>query len=95
MARPRRLNALERRFWRLIAEGVSTEQAAVKTGVSETTGRNWFRDGGGMAPMTLTEPSGRFLSLAERETIDLCWADGWTRACQLVCVSPAVDLQRM
>ncbi len=80
MARPRRLNALERGFWRLIAEGVSTEQAAVKIGVSETTGRNWFRDGGGMAPMTLSEPSGRFLSLAERETIDLCWDDGWTKA---------------
>jgi IS30 family transposase len=33
-----------------------------------------------MAPMTLAEPSSRYLSLAERETIDLCWAEGWAKA---------------
>jgi IS30 family transposase len=30
--------------------------------------------------MRLAEPSGRYLSLAEREAIDLCWAEGWTQA---------------
>ena len=44
------------------------------------TGKNWFRDGGGMAPMTLTEPSSRYLTQAEREVIDLCWAEGWSKA---------------
>nr|WP_204694949.1 IS30 family transposase [Geodermatophilus bullaregiensis] len=33
-----------------------------------------------MALMSLAEPSGRYLSAAERETIDLCWAEGWTQA---------------
>jgi transposase, IS30 family len=71
---------IERRFWRLIAEGLPTEQAAAVAGVSSSTGSQWFRDGGGMAPMSLSPASGRFLSLAERETIDLCWAEGWTKA---------------
>jgi IS30 family transposase len=80
MARPQMPKEFERGFWRLIAQGVATEQAAPRVGVSATTGRQWFGNGGGMAPMTLTEPSGRFLSLAEREAIDLCWEDGWTKA---------------
>jgi transposase, IS30 family len=71
---------IERRFWRLIAEGMATERAAAAVGVSTTTGSQWFRDGGGMAPMSLTPASDRFLSLAEREAIDLCWAEGWTKA---------------
>jgi transposase, IS30 family len=29
-----------------------------------------------MCPVALAEPSGRYLSLAERETLDLCWAEG-------------------
>jgi IS30 family transposase len=71
---------VERGFWRLIVgEGLSIERAAVQTGVSITQGRRWFANGGGMAPMTL-QPSGRYLSLVERETIDLCWAEGWTQA---------------
>ena len=32
-----------------------------------------------MAPMRL-KTSGRYLSLAEREVIDLCWAEGWSPA---------------
>jgi len=71
---------IERGFWRLIAAGRSTERAALEAGVSVNTGRRWFAECGGMAPMSLTAPRGRFLSLAERETIDLCWAEGWTKA---------------
>ncbi|MFL6097615.1 MAG: IS30 family transposase, partial [Blastococcus sp.] len=71
---------IERRFWRLIAEGLPTARAAVAVGVSANTGERWFRDGGGMKPMPLTEASGRYLTLGERETIDLCWAEGWTQA---------------
>ncbi|TQN41623.1 helix-turn-helix protein [Blastococcus colisei] len=80
MGRPRMPKEIERRFWRLIAAGSATEQAAEAVGVSADTGQRWFRDGGGMAPMALTEPSDRFLTVAERETIDLCWAEGWPQA---------------
>jgi IS30 family transposase len=71
---------IERRFWRLIAEGRTTEQAASIVGVSVSAGRRWFRDGGGMPSLTLAEPSDRYLTVAERETIDLCWAEGWNKA---------------
>src|SRR3954452_21928197 len=80
MGRLRMPKEMERRFWRLIAEGASTERAAATVGVSANTGERWFRDGGGMAPMPLTEPSDRYLSQAEREVIDLCWAEGWSQA---------------
>jgi transposase, IS30 family len=61
-----------RRFWGLIREGVSTEDAAAGVGVSVITGRRWFREAGGMVPLSLVEPStvrGLRLSLAEREDI--------------------------
>src|SRR4051812_13464183 len=80
MDRVRLSRDVERSFWRLIAAGSSTEQAAAKVGVSWSQGRRWFTQGGGMAPMSLAEPRGRYLSLAEREQIDLWWAEGWSKA---------------
>jgi IS30 family transposase len=38
-------------------------------GVSGPVGTRWFRHGGGMSPISLAEPSGRYLSFAEREEI--------------------------
>jgi IS30 family transposase len=38
-------------------------------GVSQNLAKRWFRDGGGMATLELSEPSGRYLSMAEREEI--------------------------
>ena len=70
----------ERRFWRLIAQGWPTVRAAAEVGVSANTGERWFAEGGGMAPLSLAEPSDRFLTLAEREYIDLRWEDGATKA---------------
>ena len=67
--RPRLPRQVQREFWRLIAEGLSTEAAAVGVGVSSTLGEGWFSDGGGMASLELAEPSGRYLSMAEREEI--------------------------
>jgi len=70
---PRRV---EREFWRLIAEGLRTAEAAERLGVSEVIGGRWFREGGGMPPMTLTEPTGRYLSFVEREEIAILRAQG-------------------
>ena len=67
--RPEPSRAVERAFWRLIAEGVTTEAAAVEVGVSAPVGSRWFRHAGGMSPITLCEPMGRYLSFAEREEI--------------------------
>ena len=80
MGRPRMPKEIERRFWRLIGQGRSTEGAAAEAGVSANTGERWFRDGGGMAPMSLAEPGDRYLTLAEREHIDLRLEDGASQA---------------
>src|SRR5215210_1763678 len=57
------------RFWREIAAGCSTEEAAAAAGVSQAVGSRWFRDGGGMSPISLAPLSGRYLSFSEREEI--------------------------
>jgi IS30 family transposase len=57
------------RFWLAIAEGMSSEDAAVAAGVSPAVGSRWFREGGGMPTVSLAPLSGRFLSFAEREEI--------------------------
>jgi transposase len=58
---------IQKRFWIRIAEGMSSEDAAVACGVSMPVGSRWFREGGGMPPFRLTEPSSRYVSLEERE----------------------------
>jgi IS30 family transposase len=58
-------------FWKRIAEGMSSEDAAVACGVSPPVGTRWFRDAGGMPPISLALPLGRYLSFAEREEIAL------------------------
>ena len=69
-----------RRFWALIAEGHSSEDAAIGVGVSWPVGSRWFREAGGMPPSTLGRPSKplseRYLSFADREEIALCRAQG-------------------
>ena len=60
---------MEREFWRKVAVGLSTEDAAAAVGVSMAAGDRWFRDGGGMPTLDLTEPTGRYLSMTEREEI--------------------------
>ena len=57
------------RFWRAIAAGRSSEEAAATAGVSAAVGVRWFRDGGGMPPISLAPLSRRYLSFAEREEI--------------------------
>ncbi|WP_162959037.1 IS30 family transposase [Micromonospora tulbaghiae] len=67
---------MRRQFWRRIAEGLSSEEAAAACGVSQPVGGRWFRQGGGMPPLSLTPMSGRYLSFAEREEIALLRAQG-------------------
>jgi IS30 family transposase len=62
---------VQREFWRLIASGLTTVEAAGEVGVSWPVGVRWFRHGGGMSPLVLDEPTGRYLSFAEREEIAL------------------------
>ncbi len=67
---------VEREFWRRIGQGLRTAEAAETVGVSEVIGGRWFREGGGMSPMSLTEPTGRYLSFVEREEIAILRAQG-------------------
>jgi IS30 family transposase len=67
---------VQREFWRLIATGITTVEAALGIGVSWPVGARWFRHAGGMPPISLDEPSGRYLSFAEREEIALLRAQG-------------------
>jgi IS30 family transposase len=64
------------RFWVKIAEGLSSEDAANGVGVSSPVGSRWFREAGGMRPITLAPPSSRYLSFAEREEIAILKAQG-------------------
>lgn len=66
----------ERIFWKEIAKGVSSEDAAAFAGVSGPVGIRWFRVNGGMAPGNLAPHSGRYLSFEERELIALLYARG-------------------
>ena len=58
-------------FWKAIARGVSSWEAALDAGVSQPVGTRWFRENGGMPPTNLTPLSGHSLSFAEREEIAL------------------------
>ena len=69
--RPPARRDVERTFWVKIAEGLSSEDAAMACGVSGPVGSRWFRDRGGMPSIQLSPLSGRYLTFAEREEIAL------------------------
>jgi hypothetical protein len=64
------------RFWKAIALGLSSEDAAVVWGVSQAVGTRWFRERGGMPSISLAPLSGRYLSFGEREEIAVLKAQG-------------------
>jgi IS30 family transposase len=64
------------RFWKAIALGLSSEDAAVVCGVSQAVGTRWFRESGGMPSISLARLSGRYRSFAEREEIAVLRAQG-------------------
>lgn len=43
--RPEPSRAVQREFWRLIATGITSAEAALKVGVSVPVGARWFRPG--------------------------------------------------
>ena len=62
----------QREFWEAIAEGLGSEDAGTRVGISGAVAARWFRDTGGMRPSTLAKTlSGRYLSFEEREEIAL------------------------
>jgi IS30 family transposase len=63
-------------FWAGIAEGLPTAAAAQRARVSARRGARWFREAGGVPPLEISEPSGRFLSVTEREEIAVGLAAG-------------------
>ncbi len=61
---------VHRRFWLLVRAGLERKRAAVALGLNQDTGKVWFRQAGGVVPAYVTaHPSGRFLSIGEREEI--------------------------
>lgn len=67
--RPDPSRVVQRQFWRRIATGVTTVEASLAVGVSWPVGARWFRHAGGMPPISLAEPTGRYLTFEEREEI--------------------------
>jgi transposase-like protein len=67
---------VERLFWREIAKGLSSEDAALAVGASQAAGSRWFRERGGMPTFMLDPISGQYLSFQEREEIALLKARG-------------------
>lgn len=60
---------VHRRFWQLTRAGVSVREATELIGVSHEWGRKVFREAGGVNPVRVADPVGRYLSLREREDI--------------------------
>ena len=80
------------RFWKAIADGLSSENAGVVAGVSPAVGTRWFRESGGMPSINQAPLSGRYLSFEEREEIALLKYPGFDahlvlcdRVCSPIC----------
>jgi transposase, IS30 family len=68
------------RFWQAIADGRTSEEAALDAGVSAPLGVRWYRSAGGMPPTHLGPSAkpvvGRYLTFPEREDIAIELAKG-------------------
>src|SRR5215218_8964144 len=74
--KPSHRREVELWFWREIAKGVSSEDAAAAVGVTSAAGVRWFRERGGMATLLRDAETCRYLCFAEREEIALLRAEG-------------------
>ena len=74
---PKYQRHVEVAFWEEIAKGLLPEEATGVIGVAPAVGARWFHNAGGMPPFDLKfQPSGRYLSFAEREEIALLRVQG-------------------
>ncbi|MGC4933219.1 IS30 family transposase [Gordonia sp. DT30] len=60
---------VHRRFWQAIRSGMTVNEAAQSVGVSHTWGHNILANAGGVNPVRVADPIGRYLSFSEREEI--------------------------
>ena len=61
---------VERQFWLMVQAGLERKRAAEAVGLNAYTGKEWFRQAGGVIPAKLSAPvRGRCLACAEREEI--------------------------
>jgi len=69
------------RFWEAIDRGISSEEASVAASVSSAVGTRWFRQAGGMTPISLAPISERYLLFREREGNEIPLGDnmGWVK----------------
>ncbi len=79
MGRPGLPSHLRREFWQQVRSGLSVEKAAAVSGVALCTARQWYRESGGVNPLSVSPLSGRYLSFQEREEIALGLAAGHDR----------------
>ena len=68
--------AKQEQVWLLRSSGMTVTDAAAVAGCSHQQARQWIRDSGGVRPRPRPEPTGRFLSLEDREAIALGKAAG-------------------
>ena len=69
MGRPPFSSEVRRRFWQGVRAGLSLEEAAAGSGASRSWARGVVEEAGGVNPVPVAEPVGRYLSLGEREEI--------------------------
>lgn len=69
MARPMRPREFDRPFSGAIRSGLGVKSAARLTGMSASTSKRVFRKAGGVNPVPVHPPVGRYLSWVEREDI--------------------------
>ena len=78
--RPEPSRAVQRQFWHLIATGITSAEAAPRVGASVPVGSRWLFHTGGMPPIALAEPTGRYLSFEERKEFALLRGQAGRRA---------------
>lgn len=70
---------VRREFWKAYLAGATIGEAAEAVTYVATMGMRWIHDAGGVTPdFVRTVPSGRFLSIAEREQILAGVSRGWS-----------------
>jgi IS30 family transposase len=71
----------QREFWRWYRSGLTIQDAAERVGYEKTAGIRWLQKAGGVEPAFVkAEPSGRFLTIEDREPILVGVELGLTKA---------------